>query len=344
MINVGIIGLGFMGKTHFECYRANRKAKVVAIADVDAKKRAGDWSTIGGNIGDTTPVMADLSGAATYARAGDLIADPNVDLVDICLPTYLHARATLEALKAGKHVMCEKPMALNSRECAEVKKAAASAPGKIMVGHCIRFWPEYAVAKKIIDTQHYGAALSATFRRVSPTPTWSWKNWLMDARRSGSAALDLHIHDTDYILWLFGAPQKVVSQGTCNVSSGIDHIVTHYYYRRRNLQVTAEGGWMMPSGVPFEMGFTIVCEGGTLEFRSGSGKGLQVFVPGGRILSPKVPVGDGYSRELDYLLTCIERKRPVATVTPGSSALSVRVVEREIESARRRTAVAVRAA
>jgi len=288
-------------------------------------------------------VMVDLTGIATYARAADLLGDPDVNLVDICLPTYLHAKATVEALKSGKHVMCEKPMALNSRECAQVKRAAKSARGKVMFGHCIRFWPEYAVAKKILDSKRYGAPLSVTFRRVSPTPTWSWKNWLMDAKRSGSAALDLHIHDTDYILWLFGMPQKVVSQGTGNVSTGIDHIVTHYYYARKNLQVTAEGGWMMPSGVPFEMGFTMVCEEGTLEFRSGSGKGLQVFVPGGRILSPKVPVGDGYSRELDYLLTCIERKRPVATVTPTSSALSVRVVEREMESARKRTAVSIRA-
>jgi len=343
MVNVGIVGLGFMGKMHFECYQANRKARVVAIADVDPAKRAGDWSNIGGNIGEAVGAMVDLGGITTYARAADLMADPNVELVDICLPTYLHAKFTVAALKADKHVMCEKPMALTSRECAEVRRAARTARGKIMFGHCIRFWPEYAVAKKIIDSGRHGAILSATFRRVSPTPTWSWNNWLMKGARSGGAALDLHIHDTDYILWLFGTPQKVASQGTSNVSTGIDHIVTHYYYRRRNLQVTAEGGWMMPSGVPFEMGFTIVCEKGTVEFRSGSGRGLQVFLPSGRVLSPKVPAGDGYSRELDYLLTCIERKRPVEVITPASSALSVRVVEREIESVRKRAAVAVRA-
>ena len=342
MVKVGIVGLGFMGKMHFDCYQANRKARVVAIADVDPAKRAGDWSAIGGNIGDASGARVDLSGIKTYARAEDLIADPEVDLVDICLPTYLHARYTVAALEAGKHVMCEKPMALNRRECQKVKQAARKARGKMMVGHCIRFWPEYEVAKRIIDTGRYGQVLSATFRRVSPTPTWSWKNWLMKAPKSGGAALDLHIHDTDYILWLFGRPQKVVSLGTRRVTSGVDHIVTHYYYPRRNLQVTAEGGWLMPEGLPFEMGFTIVCEDGTLEYRSTSGKGLQVFLPGGRILSPKVPPGDGYSRELDYLLGCIERKRPVETVTPESSALSVLVVEREVESVKKRTAVPVR--
>lgn len=339
MINVGIVGLGFMGKAHFQFYQSSRKAQVVAIADVDPKKRAGDWSAIGGNIGDTTGVVVDLSGIRTYARAADLIADGDVDLVDICLPTYLHATATLAALKAGKHVMCEKPMALNSADCARVVKAAKTAPGKMMVGHCIRFWPEYAVAKKIIDSGRYGAVLSATFRRVSPTPTWSWQGWLMQGRRSGGAALDLHIHDTDYILWLFGQPKQVVSRGVRAMSGAIDHIVTHYDYRPRNLQVTAEGGWMMPSGLPFEMGFTIVCEKAALEYRSGRGAGLQVFLPSGRILTPRLPAGDGYTRELDYLLTCIERKRPVETVTPLTSARSVRVVECEIESARRRAAV-----
>ena len=341
MINVGIIGLGFMGKRHFECYQANRKAQVVAIADVDAKKRAGDWSSIGGNIGNVTGAIVDLTGITTYTRAADLIADRKVHLVDICLPTVQHAKHTIAALKAGKHVMCEKPMAMNSLECAAVLAAAKGAAGKIMFGHCIRFWPEYVVAKKLIDGGQLGPVLSATFRRVSATPTWSWKNWLLDAKQSGSAALDLHVHDSDYVLWLFGKPKKVTSVGASLVSEGVDHIVTQYDYGRRNFQVTAEGGWMFPSAFPFEMAFTIVCEKGTLEYRSSSGKGLQVFQSNGRILSPQVPVGDGYSRELDYYLTCIERKRPVETVTVASSAMSVKVVECEIESVRKRVAVRV---
>jgi predicted dehydrogenase len=341
MVNVGIIGLGFMGKRHFECYQANRKSRVVAIADVDPKKRAGDWSAIGGNIGALTATVQDLSGITTYDRADDLIADPNVHLVDICLPTSQHARYTLAALKAGKHVMCEKPMALNSAQCAEVVAAARRAPGRIMFGHCIRFWPEYVVAKTLLDSGRYGAVRSATFRRLSATPTWSWQNWLMDVKQSGGAAIDLHVHDTDYILWLFGKPQKVTSVGARLVTGGVDHIVTQYHYRQRNLQVTAEGGWMFPSAYPFEMAFTIVCEKGTLDYRSSSGKSLQVFLPDGRIVTPQVPAGDGYSRELDYFLACLDRRRPVETVTPASSALSVRVVEREIESVKTRTAVRV---
>ncbi len=142
MLKIGIAGLGFMGKMHYGVYSANPKAKVVAISDSDPKKLKGDWSAIAGNIGDASSKKVNLKGIRVYDRTEDLIRDPGVDVVDITLPTYLHAKYAGMALKLGKNVLCEKPMAMNPAECSRMLAAASSSEGVLMIGHCIRFWPE----------------------------------------------------------------------------------------------------------------------------------------------------------------------------------------------------------
>jgi hypothetical protein len=127
MIGVGVVGIGFMGKMHFACHQESGKAKVVALCDIDEKKLRGDWSSIGGNIDDPSARNVDLKGIRTYAKLEDLLADRSVDLVDITLPTYLHAANVIKALRAGKHVLCEKPIALTIDEAAEMVRVARSA-------------------------------------------------------------------------------------------------------------------------------------------------------------------------------------------------------------------------
>jgi len=77
-----------------------------------------------------------------------------------------------------------------------------------MVAQVIRFWPEYVKLKEIFDSGSLGKMVSISCARLSPTPTWAWNNWLLDSERSGGALLDLHIHDTDFLLYLLGKPQK----------------------------------------------------------------------------------------------------------------------------------------
>src|SRR5271157_3427904 len=111
MFHVGIVGIGFMGMIHYLAYQRLRGVKVHAICEQDPVRRRGDWRTIKGNFGPPGESM-DLSGVAQYADLDEMLTDPNLDLVDICLPTALHATAAIRALKAGKHVLCEKPIAL----------------------------------------------------------------------------------------------------------------------------------------------------------------------------------------------------------------------------------------
>jgi len=334
MIRVGVVGIGFMGKMHFGVHQASGKSRVVAIADVDEAKLKGDWSAIAGNISDPSAKGVNLAGIKRYAKAEELIHDPEIDLVDITLPTYLHARYAVAALKAGKHVLCEKPIALTMEQANEMVAAAKNAKGCFMVAQCIRFWPEYEVAKELVEKKTYGPVCSASFRRVSATPVWGWRNWLQKHTLSGGAVIDLHTHDIDHINYLFGVPKAVSAVGVTKTSGGVDHIVANYTFARKNLQVTAEGGWGMQPAFPFSMAFTIVCEKATIDYSSAKSPSLTVYPADGKAVVPQVPAGHGYSREIDYFLTCIQENRKPATVTPADAAAAVKMVEAEVKSVR----------
>ena len=333
-VRVGVVGIGFMGKMHFGVYKANPKSELVAIADVDPKKLSGDWSAIAGNIGDASAQHVDLAGIRKYPDALELINDPGVDLVDITLPTYLHAEYAIAALKAGKHVLCEKPISNNLADARRMVAAARKAQGRFMVAQCIRFWPEYAWAKEhVVDGEEYGRVLSASFRRLSSTPLWSWTNWILDGAKSGAAAVDLHIHDVDYVRYLFGEPKAVWALGAVGAVSagGVDHIVAQYRYPRVR-QVTAEGGWAMAKGFGFEMSFILVCQRDTVVYNSAKSPALAVHLDEGPTVVPPLAAGDGYSRELDYFLDCILEGRAPVVVTGQEALKSLALALAEVKS------------
>jgi len=339
-VKVGCVGIGFMGKAHFGIYKEHPNAEVVAIADVDEAKLSGEWSKIGGNIEDPSAKKVDLSGIKTYKDADQLIEDPNVDLVDITLPTFLHFRYVMKALESKKHVLCEKPVALTVQEADRIVATSNRSKGKFMVAQCIRFWPEYEYLAQIIRGKKYGRVKSAVFKRRSTAPTWGWQNWLMNSKRSGGAVLDLHIHDTDYINCIFGIPKKVESAGMTGPSGGIDHIVTNYDFGKSML-VSAEGGWAFHGSYPFEMAYTVVFDKGTVEFSSSQSPTVKVYSSGGKVETPAIANGTGYSREIDYFLTCITKNQKPKVVTPKDARNAVLVVRAEEKSARDHRNVAI---
>ncbi len=327
-IKVGILGMGFMGNCHFNAYKGVKKARITALCDCDGKKLRGDGGVVG-NIGGAGQ-KKNLAGIKTYSDASRLIADPEIDVVDITLPTYLHAEWTVRALKAGKHVICEKPMALSLSDASKMVSAAHQARRQLFIGHCIRFFPAYDVAMQIIRTGRYGKVISAVFSRISPRPTWSWKNWMMNPRLSGNAALDLHIHDADFVLYLFGIPKSVCSHGAGSVRDGFEHIITSYNFGTKPL-VVAEGGWGYESKYPFSMIFRFAMEKASLAMHA-DGK-LMLYKPGRDPELVKVPAGDGYGRELVHFIECIGFGRKSKVVSPESAMLSVKLIEAEIKSA-----------
>jgi predicted dehydrogenase len=312
-VKVGVIGIGFMGSTHFRIHQAHPLAQVVAIADPDAQKVRGNWSAIKVNIGAVdNAVPVDLTGVAAYRDPLALIHDPAVELVDICAPTFLHRELVLAALAAGKHVLCEKPIARTTAEGREILAAARRAKGRLMIGMCIRFWPEYRYARELFRSGKLGRVKYACFKRVSPDISGNgWKDWFMKSDLSGGALLDLHLHDVDFVRHCFGRPKAVSAFGLKGFRSdkGYDQVVSRFDFGDGSLIVT-EGGWAPAKGTPFEMSFLMVGEKGTVRYAA---DGLQVNWEDGR--SERPSVGDpalptGWHQEIDYYLRCLTAGKP----------------------------------
>jgi predicted dehydrogenase len=221
-------------------------------------------------------------------------------------------------------------MAMDVRECQQMMDAAKASKRLLQIGHCIRFWPEYAKLKEIVDSGKYGKVLAATFQRLSLTPTWSWDNWLLDGKRSGGATLDLHVHDSDYIQYLFGMPKEVFSRGVKGQSRDIDHIVTSYIYA--NKVVTAEGGWVMKPGFGFEMSFNVMLESATISYDCTRNPIFKIAPAKGDVIIPKVAKGDGYSIELEHFIKAVSGKSVPQIITPKDSLNSVKIILAEKKS------------
>jgi predicted dehydrogenase len=335
---VGIIGLGGMGTMHFGCYERLHNAEVVAIADVDEEKLAPGETSVQINVGEGGAAI-DPGRHRLYTDADDLIADEDVDLVDVCLPTFLHAEHSTRALQAGKHVLCEKPMALTHEECRRVLRAAEGSPGKLMVAHCVRFFPAYEYLKELVGSNRFGRLLQLSLWRGGTPPEWSWDGWLRDHTRSGGMILDLHIHDADFAHYLLGRPRAVCSRGAPGPSGGYDVVETQYFFEDR-VAVRAGANMTLPHGFGFEAHFMAAFERGCLRFSTADPHGLMEITDQGRH-HPDLPHKDGYQEEIQYFLHCIENDELPAVSMPASSAFSVQLVEAERESVESGQVVAV---
>ena len=308
-VKVGLVGLGFMGTTHWGIYKGLKGVRITALADVDAAKRKGDISKVVGNIGggDNSKPL-DLSGVTVYGSAAEMIASADVDIVDICVPTPDHTEIILSALAAGKHVFSEKPLCRTEAQLRKIVAAAKKAKGFFNVGLCVRAWPEYRHAYEYFKSGKAGRMRSATFKRISPSVAGNaWKDWYMDGAKSGGALLDLHVHDVDEVNYFFGKPRSLKAVGA-NITSkgGTDHVVATYDYGNGAL-VMAEGGWAAAKGTPFEMSFTIVCEKATLKLDA---SGYHIYLANGKVITPKCDVKagpTGWHQELAYFTDCVRK-------------------------------------
>ncbi|VAX39416.1 hypothetical protein MNBD_PLANCTO03-906, partial [hydrothermal vent metagenome] len=264
-IGVGIIGLGFMGRTHIAAYKAAAEAgyacRLVAVCDRNGACLDGSGNASGNlDTGNTAEQLFDPEQVACHADPAKFFADPAVHLVSICTHTDTHVEMALRALEAGKHVLVEKPLALTSTEARRVAEAARRAGTICMPAMCMRFWPAWAWLKRAIDAGQYGKVRSASFHRLGSTPDWT--DFYTDVSRSGGALVDLHIHDTDFIAWCFGRPRGVVSAGTTN------HLTTIFRYDDIP-HVVAEGGWAQDPGFGFTMRFVVCFDEATADFDLG---------------------------------------------------------------------------
>jgi predicted dehydrogenase len=262
MIRVGIAGLGFMGMVHYLTYQKLPGVKIVAVCDRSPAKLAGDWTSIRGNFGPPGSMM-DLSGVTCYQSVDDLIADSQIDLIDITLPPLMHCDVAVRSLRTGKHVFCEKPMALNLTYCDRMIAASQDAERHLLIGHVLPFFPEYAWALEIINSGEYGELIGGSFRRVISDPSWLTNYWNPDA--VGGPLLDLHIHDAHLIRLLFGMPTCVTTRGSIR-----DCLPEHWHslfeFSNSGQFAHVSCGAVPQPARPFCHGFEIRLEKATLMF------------------------------------------------------------------------------
>jgi predicted dehydrogenase len=329
-VNVAVVGLGFMGVTHIKTYQQLKTAKVVAVCDAVRLPVKGILPGVAGNI--TGSGALDLGrDIKVYRELAGVLADPEVELVDICVPTTLHPKQAIAALKAGKHVLCEKPLALDSAKALRIVQAAQAARGFFMPAMCMRFWPGWSCLKEVVAKKPYGKILAARFRRMSAMPGWSQATYL-SGKLSGGALLDLHIHDTDFVQFLFGRPQSVFATGVQRGKDSIDHVVTQYNYPG-GPAVYAEGGWLLFGN--FNMSYTVLCERATLDYDLARGADALVVTEQGK--SPRVvksPGGDGYLGEISYMLEAVLSGKAPKVVTGRDGLSAVQICEAEAKSVR----------
>jgi predicted dehydrogenase len=331
MVRVGLIGAGFIGRNHFNQYeKLGEAARVVVLCDPEADRRAGDWSKVGGNLADARGTRRDLGSIRPCSDWHELLTDDTVDMVDICTPTFLHYEMAVAALEAGKHVLCEKPMALTVEQCDEMIAAARSAKRKLMVAQCIRFWPEYVYLKQVVDAGTLGPLRSLQLRRNAGTPTYALNLWNVDATLSGGAVLDLHVHDVDYALYLLGKPDAIHARTYQRANGSADRVHALWHYKGGPI-VDVQGAWDLPSGFLFNMGFTAVFDEAALAWDSNTGQPLKLYRPTRDPEVPALPEGDGYLGEITHFVECIEQDRAPTVSTPQESrdAVAIALAEKE---------------
>ena len=306
-MKVGLIGLGGMGFVHFNCYKKMSDVEV-AVADIRVDMAKDKIKN------DAIPV---------YASLEELLENENVDFVDICTPSYMHADMTVTALNAGKHVLCEKPMSLSTEETARMIDASVKNGKLLMTAHVVRFMSPYVYLKSVIDSCELGKPVNVTMNRFSEAPKWSWENWMLDAQKSGGVPFDLSIHDIDFAQYVFGWPKSVSATHRPLVGSD-DYIVSVLKYDGFSVHIT--GGWYNAS-IPFNANYLAIFENGYVQLKDGKvyKNGQEVSIEAGETSEDtgiNLSGADGYADEISYFIDCIKNGRKPSKVNVSNLSSS----------------------
>ena len=326
-MKLAVLGLGFMGSTHLKALKNIPNAEIVAVASDDPVALSGDMSGIQGNIGGAGEKL-DFSGYRKYSDYAAVMNDQEVEAVDLCLPTHLHAPAAIAALGAGMHVLVEKPMGLDGHETDAMIAAADRSGRLLMTAQVLRFFPAYVALADALKSGTLGSVRGALFRRRCAAPGWG--KWLADPKQSGGGVFDLLIHDVDQCLHLFGKPAEVSATGFVDLAKGIDSITAELHYAAIG-SVIVTGGWHHPGSYPFSMEYTVVCDGGTLEYSLAGGGPVLYGVDGTKTVLP-LQERDGYEAEVAYFVECCVSGRKPERCPPEESAAAVKLMRLIVEA------------
>ena len=329
-MKVGILGAGFMGGMHLACYQALAElgVQVTAIADTNQEGAAK---------------LAGQVGAQVFTSGMELMDKGDVDVVDICLPVHMHTEHAVYAMEKGLAVFCEKPAAIRDEELDLLLETQRRTGAKCMIGHVVRFMPEYAWLKKAVAENRYGRLLSGSFYRLSPRPGWSRNNWLHNPSFSGGVSYDMHMHDVDYVRYLLGDPGKIQAAAYRDQQGLIQQIMVLYSYGE-DTAVSIEAGWDYPPEFAFDAGFRVKLQEATVLYKNNV---LTVYPNSGEAFQPQLEkyVGQsagikgnisdlgGYYDELKYFVEGLQGKNDLSRSSLAEAVQSIRLIHKEVSAA-----------
>jgi predicted dehydrogenase len=336
MVKVAIVGVGFMGWIHYLAYQRCQSAKLVAFCSRDAKKRAGDWRGIQGNFGPPGEQI-DVSGLSAYESLDGILADDSVELVDICLPPHLHGDAVSRSLAAGKHVLCEKPLALTATEA---QALADGAGGRLMVAQILPFFAEYQLLSDAVADGRYGKLLGGHFKRVIGPPDWIPDFY--DPTTVGGPLIDLHVHDAHLIRMLIGMPTQAYS--VCRMKAGVPkYVETIFRFADPDLVAGATSGVIDQGSRGFTHGYDVQFEKANIQFESaafGDGSGaaipLTIAHSDGRVERPTDDSADAadsiavFAKELDAAARSVTSGKVHPALDAAVAVDAIKICEMQI--------------
>jgi predicted dehydrogenase len=318
-LGIGIVGYGFMGRTHAQSWLEARRMGIDCELRAISARRQENAAGGTGNIATGADAVHLPPHVALFDDAESVINNDEIDVVSICTPTDTHVELACAALRNGKHVLLEKPVALSVEAMRPLLDEASRSSALCMPAHCMRFWPGWPFAREAVADERYGRLLRATFRRVGPKPGWK-REFYGDDRRSGGALFDLHIHDADFVLWCFGEPQNVRCSGTTR------HV--HATYEYDDYAVNTEGAWIDDDAVALEMKYRLTFEHGELDFSFDRSPPLQL-VRGSSIETVPVEAVSAYTAQAVHLAEAVIQRRTSLRVTLADAHAVTELLQRE---------------
>lgn len=301
MLKVGLVGVGAISGSHIPTWLNNENAELVAICDIRPEQ------------------MEQYSDIKHYTSYDEMLENEELDIIDICVPTFLHVEFSLKALKKGIHVLCEKPVSLKNEDATMLYNVAKENNVKFMVAQVLRFWNEYTILKEIYDNKKYGNLLSGVMTRLSARPKWSWDHWYTDEKRSGLVPFDLHIHDCDFMVYAFGKPKNVISHRSNTLTQDYIHAV----YEFDGFSISSEASWYA-SPYPFVAEFrfqfekaVVANENGAFKIYEADGETIDFSAQNeceGSDIS--IPKSSGYQNEIEYFIDCVLNDKQPDVVKP----------------------------
>lgn len=318
-IGVAVLGYGFMGTTHLRAWKMLDDCSVLYLWGRD-KARLEEVATIHG----VKPVL----------NYREILDDERVDVVDVCTPTFTHHRLVLDALEVGKHVLVEKPLALTLNDADEMIRAARKAGRKLMVAHVLRFFPDYMKVKELVDQGALGEIVSARAWRGGPAPEWS--PWFLENQNSGGVAVDLAIHDVDFLIWVNGGvPTRVFAKirNLTHIGRNVHDFALINLTFPSGAVAVVEASWAMPRTFPFTMKLELDGTKGVIQLDNQSPTPMKMWTAA-RVesFSPEVlpwkpgvhpfPL-DPFYREVKHFVDCIrEDKKPLTDAEESKKSLA----------------------